>query len=348
MSNILKLKYRILIGYSVPIFLFIIIAILYQVLTAIQIDIGVVTLVLVIGTLLSAAFTIGVALFISSGITRTVNEAVNAMLTSSSEINSTVNEHEKMTIQQASAVNETTTTMDELGISSQQSAEQAEAASAEARQALMLSEEGTKTVKQTLDGMASLKEKVEAIAERILSLSEQISQIGSITTEVSDFANQTNMLALNAAVEAARAKEHGRGFGVVASEIRKLAEQSRKSAEKISGIVADIQKATNSTVMVTEEGTKRVEEGMQFAQRTGEAFNALDASINSAFESVQQISLTAKQQAEAINQVVESMNALNAVAKETAAGITQTKVSVQKLNEVALRLKKMVQGTTEK
>jgi hypothetical protein len=114
--------------------------------------------------------------------------------------------------------------------------------------------------------MNALREKVDAIADQILRLSEQTNQIGGISGLVSDLANQTNMLALNAAVEAVLAGEHGKGLAVVSGEIRKLADQSRKSAEKINALVADIQTAINSTVMVTDEGTKTVEEGVKIAQ----------------------------------------------------------------------------------
>lgn len=107
--------------------------------------------------------------------------------------------------------------------------------------------------------MSTLKDKVNALAEQILHLSEQTQQIGGISELVGNLANQTNMLALNAAIEAARAGEHGKGFGVVAGEIRKLADQSKKSAEKINALVTDIPGAINTTVIVTDEGTKTVD-----------------------------------------------------------------------------------------
>src|SRR5262249_812615 len=94
---------------------------------------------------------------------------------------------------------------------------------------------------------SSLKEKIGTVTEQILSLSEQTGQIDAITRAVSELANQTNLLALNAAVEAARAGEHGRGFAVVATEIRKLADESRRSAERIHALLGDIQNATNAT-----------------------------------------------------------------------------------------------------
>jgi methyl-accepting chemotaxis protein len=190
--------------------------------------------------------------------------------------------------------------------------------------------------------MASLKMKVEAIAEQILHLSEQTSQIGNFTNLVRELANQTNLLALNAAVEAARAGEHGKGFAVVATEIRKLADQSKKSAERIDTLVLDINNATNATVMATEEGTKTVEEGAHLTQKTVEVFNGLATSITSVFESAQQTLLNVKQQVAAVRQVVEAMADLNNGATETTTGIAQTKRVIAHLTEIAQTLRAIV------
>ena len=130
--------------------------------------------------------------------------------------------------------------MDELGASSRLSTEQAEAA-AGAAQVLVLVQ-GDRQNNQ--DNTYSLQAKVRQMAEQFRSLSEQTRQIGTISTLVSQLAGQTNMLALNAAVEAVRAGEHGKDFAVVASEIRKLADQSKQSAEQINNLVQNIQKAT--------------------------------------------------------------------------------------------------------
>src|SRR5262249_27234423 len=156
-------------------------------------------------------------------------------------------------------------------------------------------------------GMTELKEKVGQIAEHILGLSQQTSQIGSITTVVSDLANQTNMLALNAAVEAARAGEHGRGFAVVAAAIRKPAAGSRKSAERISMLVEEIQKETNATVMVTEEGTKTVERSIRLAQETECTFANVAETSSSVSEATQQTLHTVPQQVAAVKQVLTAM-----------------------------------------
>lgn len=295
-------------------------------------------------TLITAA-TLSVILSLLTGTwiilkaSRMMNQAAGDIASSASEIAASVEQQERTSSQQAASVNETTTTMDELGASSRQSSEQAEAAAAGAQQALSLAEGGTRAVERSLDGMTTLREKVEAIADQILRLSEQTSQIGGISGLVSDLANQTNMLALNAAVEAVRAGEHGKGFAVVSGEIRKLADQSKKSAEKINALVADIQTAINSTVMVTDEGTKTVEEGVKIAEETSDAFAGVADAVNNVVLNSQQISLNVKQQAVAIQQVVSAMNSLNTGAQETANGISQIKIGTHQLNESAMVLK---------
>ena len=281
-------------------------------------------------------------LWIVSRTSRQMNDSASSIASSTSEIAATVEQQERTAQQQAASVNETTTTMDELGASSRQSAEQAAAAAAGAKQALELAEGGTRAVDRTLTGMGTLRDKVGAIADQIMRLSEQTSQIGSISGLVSDLANQTNMLALNAAVEAVRAGEHGKGFAVVSGEIRKLADQSKKSAEKINALVQDIQNAINSTVMATDEGTKTVEEGVRIAEETAQAFAGVTDAVNNVVLNSQQISLNVKQQAVAIQQVVSAMNNLNSAARETANGIGQVKIGTQRLNTAAGQLQELV------
>jgi len=276
--------------------------------------------------------------YIQSRLTRTIN----TLASSSSEISSTIEEQERIASQQAASVNETTTTMDELEASCRQAAEQAKAAVMAAQQALGLTQGGSQAVEETLEGMFTLEKKVGAIAEQILYLSEQAEQIGSISQLVSDLANKTNMLAFNSSVEAVRAGEHGKGFAVVANEIRKLADQSEKSAEKINELVSEIQSAINSTVMVTDEGTKTVASGVQIAQKTNQAFAGVADAVNTVVLNNQQISLNLKQQVDAMQQIVEAMETINKGAKETASGIGQTKLGTEQLNDAAMVLKRIV------
>lgn len=240
-----------------------------------------------------------VSVIIVQLVARLVNDATAAIAQSCNEIAASVAEQERTITQQASSVNQTTTTMDELGTSSQQTAEKAEASALAARQ----------------------------VAQLVFRLSQQSSQISEITNVVTNIANQTNMLALNASVEAVRAGDRGKGFAVVAAEIRKLSEQSQKSAERINTLIADIQSITDANMTALGE----------MAQS-----QSIVAAINNIVLSSQQISLSANQQAIAIQQVVIAMNSLNQGAVQTVSAISQTKIGTQKLNEAAQNLKLMI------
>ena len=159
---------------------------------------------------------------------------------------------------------------------------------------------------------------------------------------VSDFANETKMLAMNAAVEAVRAGEHGKGFAVLAVETRKLADESKRSAGRINALVGDIQKATNSTVMATEEGSKTVDEGILISQNTSETFREVERVMEHASQGVQQISMNVRQQSVAVRQVVEAMKSVNSGARESASGISQVRDGIRTLNESVQLLKSMI------
>lgn len=289
------------------------------------------TLMTLGGTILGTILGFLIISFVVRKVVKPIDEVTQIITNSSTEIAATVEQQERTATQQSVAVNQTTATMHELGASSRATAEQAEAAAAGAKKVLILVDSETEFDRQSANysiSEFSLRERVRQIAQEIRRLSEQTNQIGTISTVVSNLANQTNMLALNAAVEAVRAGDHGKGFAVVAAEIRKLADESQKSAEKINNLVAEIQKATNSTAKATEEGTKTVE-------------SIVEAIENIALNS-QQISLTAKEQAIAIQQVAEAMNTIEQGAVQTASGIAQTKHGTHKLNEAASTLKQVV------
>ncbi len=280
--------------------------------------------------------------FLSAAITRPVSRSIRTLSTVSTQIASTVAEQERTIAQQSAAINQTTTTITELSTSARQSAQQADVVAARSNRTLDLAQDGVTVIQHTQQDMIDLRNKVTAIAQQILRLSEQTSQISSITNLVSDLANQTNMLALNAAVEAARAGEHGKGFAVVAMEVRKLADQSKKSAERISGLVGEIQSATNATVMVTEEGSKTVDKGLASTEQAVNMFHSIADTMTATSESTQQISLNVQQQASAIQQVSQAMTELNVGMIETTEAVSQTRSGIQDMNRVVHHLEKLI------
>ena len=263
------------------------------------------------GIVFTLVFGVFIVLFIDRNIVVPIKQIVNTIASSSTEISTTVEEQERTAREQSSSVNQTKIAMDELGVSSQGSADQAQSATRSAQQALTSIEFGNIAVQETLESMKILKQKVKEIALQIEQLNEKTNEIGNISSSVTDLANQTNMLALNASIESVRAGKNGKGFAIIATEIRKLADQSKKSVEGINYLVVDIKKAIDSTVTVTSEGTNTLQLGSEITEKTANAFDGIANAVNNMLLNNQQISQTAQQQAIAIQQVVDAMNMIN-------------------------------------
>lgn len=294
------------------------------------------------GTVFTLVFGVFIVLFIYRNIILPINQIVNIIASSSTEIATTVEEQERTATEQSSFVNQTKIAMDELGAYSQGSAAQAQSATRSAQQALTSIKFGNIAVQETLESMIIVKQKVKEIAVQIEQLNEKTNQISNISSAVTDLANQTNMLALNASIESVHAGENGKGFAIVATEIRKLANQSKKSVEEINYLLVDIKNAIDSTVTVTNEGTNTLQLGSETAEKTANAFDGIANAVNNMLSNNQQISQTAQQQALAIQQVVHAMNMINQSARDTASGISQTQIGIQQLNQSAQKLDSII------
>lgn len=298
--------------------------------------------VLLVGMIVTGGITISLSLFFANRITQYIQRTIATIMTSANEIVDTVQTQEIAVNEQANSAIATTDTINELESISTETAEQASASANGARQALSLAEAGTQAVQKTIQEMSDLRERVDEIAAQIANLGAQTGQITTVSDLVSDLAKQTNMLALKAAVEAARAGEQGKGFGVVASEIRKLADESKKSAQKINNLATDIQTAIDRTVMTTDRGTKTVIEGIQLAENTAVTFNGVTDAVNNVFLNSQQISARTKRQATAIRQVLGAMTTISEGSQESAVGMHRVKTSTRELNLIADELQAAV------
>ncbi|HSN96869.1 MAG TPA: methyl-accepting chemotaxis protein, partial [Candidatus Nanopelagicales bacterium] len=187
-----------------------------------------------------------------------------------------------------------------------------------------------------------IRSQVETIAEKIVTLSEQTQQIGDIIMSVNEITEQSKLLALNAAIEAARAGDQGRGFAVVAAEIRSLADQSKQATARVRKILGDIQNATNSAVIATEQGTKKVEVGVQLANRAGETIQLLGRSVEGSAGAARLIANASRQQTSGIQQVSDAMTAINQATTSTVSGLRQTEASSKRLSDMTSTMQDLV------
>lgn len=245
---------------------------------------------------------------------------ITQLSTSTAEIATTAKETAAAAAQQSVTVTEVSTTMEEIQTTSQAAAQNAQEVVASAERVAASGAQGLQTVDQAAIIVEAIEERVREIADRILQLSEQNKQIGEIVESVNDLSEQSNLLAVNASIEAAKAGEQGRGFAVVASEVRTLAEQSKRATQQIRGILADIQKATQTAVMSTEEGTKRAKDGIGAIKSVRDTITDLAGTLEDSADRMRQISGTATQQAAGIQQISQAVGALARAGKENAAG----------------------------
>jgi methyl-accepting chemotaxis protein len=236
--------------------------------------------------------------------------------------------------EQASSVNETTSAAQQIKTSSGVTLEKAKELGKSANQTRQEGEKGFESVKKAVGGMNMIKEKVEAIAQSILGLSEHTQQIGETTAAVAGLAQQSKLLSLNASIEAAKAGDAGKGFAVVASEVRNLAEQSQQATTKVQKILQDIQQATDRAVMATEEGSKEVETGLSSINDTGNVIQQLTQVINDTVGATQQIVAALQQEVGGIDQIAEAMQEINKATEQLTKSAKQTEESSTLLSTV--------------
>ena len=195
----------------------------------------------------------------------------------------------------------------------------------------------------TIEGMSHIKGQTDSIAQSIVRLSEQSQAIGEIIASVNGLAEQSNMLAVNAAIEAAKAGEHGKGFAVVAQEVKSLAEQSKQATVQVRAILSDIQKATHTAVMATEQGTKAVDSAVKQSSATGEAIRGLTDSIAEAAQAATQIAASSQQQLVGMDQVALAMENIKQASTQNVAATRQAEQAARNLSELGHRLRSLIE-----
>ncbi|WP_284139229.1 MULTISPECIES: methyl-accepting chemotaxis protein [unclassified Virgibacillus] len=286
--------------------------------------------------------------------TNEMNAKMRDILTSISNVSNTVAAHSEELTQSANEVmhgtEQVATTMQELATGSETQAnsasdvasimgtfastvketnENGEQIKQYADEVIEMTSEGSDLMNASTNQMKRIDHMVRDTVTKVEGLDAQSQEISNLVSVINDIADQTNLLALNAAIEAARAGEQGRGFAVVADEVRKLAEQVSLSVTDISGIVERIQQETNLVTTSLKEGYKEVEQGSEQIESTGVTFGKISSAVSNMAESITFVSENLANIAENTEKINHSIDEIASVSEESAAGVEETAATVQ-------------------
>ncbi len=271
-----------------------------------------------------------------------VNNAVFSTAKASEEISSSVEEMAAGAQEQSAQTSEVASAVEEMTSTIYQNTKNTSFAADTARVAGNDALEGGKVVNETISGMNKIAEVVKKSADTVLELGKNSDKIGEIIQVINDIADQTNLLALNAAIEAARAGEQGRGFAVVADEVRKLAERTSNATKEIAQMIKTIQKETSEAVRSILEGTDEVEKGKAKANQAGVVLNKIVEGAQKVSDIVTQVAAASEQQATTAEEIGKNIESINNVANEAASGLQQIARSAEDLNKLNSDLQNIV------
>jgi methyl-accepting chemotaxis protein len=276
---------------------------------------------------------------------RSMRETVGLLVRASSEVSSSASELHMASEQMAGGVGQVVsqahtvaTAGEEMAATSGEIAQNCHLAAGSANAANAAALEGAKVVKDTVGVMESIAVRVRSAAANVSSLGSRSDQIGEIIGTIEDIADQTNLLALNAAIEAARAGEQGRGFAVVADEVRALAVRTTKATKEIGDMIKTIQLETGKAVGAMESGVREVEKGTDEASKSGLALEAILVQINAVTQQTQQIATAAEEQTATTSEISNNMQMITDTVQESARGAQEVTRAAGRLSEISEEL----------
>jgi methyl-accepting chemotaxis protein len=244
--------------------------------------------------------------------------------------------------QQKDQTHQVATAMQEMASTVLQVSENSNRAADASQKAAEAARQGGKVVEETLSRMHAIATSVGETAKKIDQLGKQSDQIGRIIGVIDDIADQTNLLALNAAIEAARAGEQGRGFAVVADEVRKLAERTSTATQEITGMIRSIQAETKNAVVAMQAGTEQVERGVELTRQAGSSLNDIIRMSDQVGDMIRQIATAATEQSATTEEINRSMEEIARITEASASGAKQTTDALGDLSALALNLRQLV------
>ncbi|KQQ31719.1 chemotaxis protein [Methylobacterium sp. Leaf123] len=270
-----------------------------------------------------------------SDLARTNRAATADLNAAAAEIRASAQQQAASVEEQFAAVQETAATVDEITHSGAQISKRATEVIATAQAAAQTARSGLRAATDTAKAMDSIREQGEAVAGNIVALSEKTQAIGEIIVTVNDISERTHLLALNAAIEAAAAGESGRSFAIVASEMKLLADQAKGATAQVRGILGEIQRGINASVMLTEEAVKRAAAGKNRTDSTVRTIEEMAARVEEGVQTFQQIVASTNQQQLGIEQVMGALQNIRQASQQTAAGTREVETASANLTELA-------------
>lgn len=301
---------------------------------------------MLIAAIILIGLTVMAVIFLYQTIRRITTElktTIQVLGTSAAEIQTTVTEISTGATETATAIAETTSTVEEVRQTASVASERAQNLQETSQKSSSMGDQGLEASRLMVESMGKIDQQMKLVQKAITRLSDQNRSIGEITTTVSDIADQSNLLAVNASIEAAKAGEHGKGFSVVAQEIKSLAEQSKKSAAQIKSILNEIQKSVTDTAEAIRSGSITVEEGTETVLQERKILEALIESIDEALDASVQIASSSQQQLAGMEQIAPAMENIRVASDQNVSGSHQTRQAVQELNELAQKLEQTIQ-----
>lgn len=271
-----------------------------------------------------------------------LNDASTELVSAATEIASSSEQMSRGAKDQADQVGQVSTAIEEMTAAILESSKNATDASGASKGASDTASSGGRIVSDTIHGMQKISDVVKNSSESIGKLANSAKQIGEIVEVINDIADQTNLLALNAAIEAARAGEQGRGFAVVADEVRKLADRTAKATSEIAGMIDGIRKETDDAVSSMQSGINEVDSGRDLANKAGDSLTEIVNMSQQVMEMVQQIATAAEEQSSASEEISRTVDKISSVTSETAKGAEQSAAAAEELSMQAEALKGMV------
>lgn len=273
---------------------------------------------------------------------RQLETVVEIVSSASAELSAQIEESEHGAERQAARMAETATAMEEMNATVLEVARNAGAAAEVSDAARQRAEAGAVVVEKAVTGIRKVREQSLSLKQDMAALAENARSIGSLMSVISDIADQTNLLALNAAIEAARAGEAGRGFAVVADEVRKLAEKTMSATNHVGDAIKDIQASTAKSMEQVDGAVLSIEEATELANQSGAALGEIVGMVDKAADQVRAIAAASEQQSAASEEINASITQVNNIAAETAQAMEQSTQAVAELAEQAQTLSTLI------